>query len=174
MQDLSRLKTSYCKEVMLLQPRYLFEPPAWFYPRILVGAGEMLTPAFCSKYKITHVINCAFPEDSPAWFRMQNPTRYVGLSAEDSMNVNILTWYPAFETALSAFLREPNSGTVFVHCQCGINRSAFLALTYTTSHFSMPYDSTFALLKKQRPCMFTNPVFRKQTETFVNGCVPNS
>jgi len=29
-------------------------------------------------------------------------------------------------------------------------------------------------LKRQRPCMLTNPVFRKQTEEFVNGRVPNS
>jgi hypothetical protein len=136
---------------MFLRPVYLQQPPAWFYPRILVGAGEMLSQGFSRKYGITHVINCAFPLQS-----------------------NILDWYPKFEETLTAFLRAPGSGTVFVHCQCGINRSAFLALTYSTTHFNMPYESTFVALKRQRPCMLTNPVFRKQTEEFVNGRVPNS
>ncbi len=160
--------------MQFLKPRYLFEPPAWFYSRLLVGAGEMLTPAFFRRNNITHVINCAFPEDSPEWFRKAYPTRYACLSAQDSQVVNILDWYPAFDETLSAFLRDPNCGTVFIHCQCGINRSAFLALTYVTRHYGIPYDTLIVSLKRQRPCMFTNPVFRKQTEEFVNGRVPNS
>ena len=134
----------------------------------------MLTPSFFRRHNITHVVNCAFPEDSPEWFRKAYPTRYVCLSAHDSTVVDILTWYPTFDETLTAFLRDPKCGTVFVHCQCGINRSAFLTLTYVTKHYGLPYGTTFASLKRQRPCMFTNPVFRKQTEEFVNGRVPNS
>jgi len=160
--------------MQFLQPRYLFEPPAWFYPRLLVGAGEMLTPAFIRKYGITHVINCAYPEHSPEWFRSSFPNRYACLKAEDSINVNILNWFPLFEETLTSFLREPGSNTIFIHCQCGINRSAFLALTYVTSHYGLPYESMFGMMKRQRPCMFTNPVFRKQTEEFVNGRIQNS
>ena len=158
--------------MQFLRPRYLSEPPAWFYPRILVGAGEMLTPSFFRRYNITHVINCAFPIHSPEWFRKAYPSRYVCLSAEDAPDVNILTWYAAFEDALSRFLREGN-GTVFVHCQCGINRSAFLALTYIVEKYGLPYEKTLLGLKKQRPCMFTNSVFRKQTEEFTNGRLQN-
>jgi len=159
---------------MFLRPVYLQQTPAWFSSRILVGAGEMLTTTFRSKNKITHVINCAFPDDSPFWFRNAYPNNYLVLNAFDSANVNILDWYPKFEEVLTAFLRDPGLGTVFVHCQCGINRSAFLALTYVTTHYGWNYEQTFALLKRQRPCMFTNPVFRKQTEEFVNGRLQNS
>lgn len=134
----------------------------------------MLTPSFFRRYNITHVINCAFPEDSPEWFRKAYPTRYVCLSAQDSPAVNILDWYPTFEETLTAFLRDPKCGTVFVHCQCGINRSAFLALTYVTTHYGLAYEPLLVSLKRQRPCMFTNSIFRKQTEEFVNGRVPNS
>jgi len=129
----------------------------------------MLTPDFVRYHEITHVINCAFPEDSPRWFQTFNRTKYVCLQAEDSLLVNILVWYPKFELMLSTFLRDRGSKTVFVHCQCGINRSAFLALTYITKHFHLNYDETFRALKRQRPCMFSNTVFRKQTEEFVNG-----
>ena len=154
--------------MQFLRARYLSEPPAWFYPRILVGAGEMLTPSFFRRYSITHVINCAFPMHSPEWFRKAYPGRYVCLNAVDAADVNILTWYQAFEETLSRFLREGN-GTVFVHCQCGINRSAFLTLTYVVQKFGMPYEKLMVSLKRQRPCMFTNQVFRKQTEEFTNG-----
>jgi len=159
---------------MFLRPVYLQQPPAWFYPRILVGAGDMLSQSFLRKYNITHVINCAFPEDSPVWFKNTFPDRYVCLSAHDTSQSNILDWYPIFEERLTSFLRAPGSGTIFVHCQCGINRSAFLSLTYVTKHYGLPYETTYAALKRQRPCMFTNSVFRKQTEEFVNGRVQNS
>jgi protein-tyrosine phosphatase len=159
---------------MFLKPRYLFEQPAWFYSRILVGAGEMLTPGFVHKHNITHVINCALPDDSPFWFRNAHPVQYMCLNALDSVDVNILDWYPKFERVLTAFLRVSGAGTVFVHCQCGINRSAFLALTYVTTHYGWPYEPMLISLKRQRPCMFTNPVFRKQTEEFVNGRLQNS
>lgn len=155
-----------------IRPRHMYEPPAWFYSRILVGAGEMLTPSFFRRHNITHVINCAFPEHSPVWFRKAYPTRYVCLNAIDAPNVNILGWYPAFEKAMSSFLRE-GEGTVFVHCQCGINRSAFLALTYVVQKYGLPYDKMFTALKRNRPCMFSNPVFRKQTEEFTNGRLQN-
>ena len=133
----------------------------------------MLSPSFCRRYNITHVINCAFPEHSPTWFKNTFPQRYMCLSAHDTLQSNILDWYPTFEETLTTFLRTPGAGTVFVHCQCGINRSAFLALTYITKHYGLPYEHAFGALKRQRPCMFTNPVFRKQTEEFVNGRVPN-
>lgn len=157
--------------MQFLRPRYMYEQPAWFYSRILVGAGEMLTPSFLHRNNITHVINCGFPEHSPEWFRKQHPSRYACMNAVDSVEANILDWYPRFEATLSTFLRE-GKGTVFVHCQCGINRSAFLTLTYIVQKFGLSYEKTFLALKKQRPCMFTNPVFRKQTEELTNGRLP--
>jgi len=156
-----------------LRPQYMNDPPAWFYPRILVGAGDMLSPSFCRAHNITHVINCAFPEDSPFWFRQNFPKKYVCIAAHDSANVNILSWYDQFESILTQFLREPGSGTVFVHCQCGINRSAFLTLTYVCRRFNFPYESTLLSTKSQRPCMYTNPVFTNQTREFINGRVPS-
>ena len=95
-------------------PDYLRQPPAYFHPRILVGPGAVLTPPFVRRYGISHVINCAFPQDSPSWFQAVSPTRYVCLRAHDSPAHNILTWYPLFEETLQRFLRATPDGVVYV------------------------------------------------------------
>ena len=155
-------------------PDYLRQPPAYFHPRILVGPGSVLTPPFVRKYGISHVINCAFPGDSPPWFRDVSPTRYVCLCAPDSPHHNILDWYPLFEETLQRFLRETSHGVVYVHCQAGINRSAFLALTYVCRKFYGDGETELVALKRQRPCMFQNQVYRRQVLNFLNGCVPRA
>jgi protein-tyrosine phosphatase len=71
------------------------------------------------------------------------------------------------------FLREGN-GTVYVHCQAGINRSASLALLYVLKNFDVEPISLIQSVRKQRPCMFSNPTFRRQIEEFINGRVPST
>ena len=149
-------------------PDYLRQPAAWFHTRILVGPGSFLRPGFVHQHKITHVINCAFNEDSPAWFREVNPKRYVCLEATDTLDSNLHTWFPTFESTMHKFLQEGN-GTVYVHCQAGINRSAFLALLYIIKNFHIDPPAAVQSTQKQRPCMFTNPAFRRQVEEFING-----
>ena len=141
---------------------YKFDPPAIIHPNIIVGAGEMLTPAFMAKHNITHVINCALDQDSPSWFKEKFRARYYCLGAIDSHNVNILYWYPTFKLMLRTFLQEPTCGRVFVHCQCGINRSVFLTLMYVCDVFKFGFKGTEAALIRQRPCCMTNTVFRQQ------------
>ena len=155
-------------------PDYLRHPPAYFHTRILVGPGAFLTPRFVYERGISHVINCAYPEDSPEWFRTKYPDRYTCLCAPDTSRHRILDWYPAFEQALFSYLRSPGGGVVYVHCQAGINRSAFLALTYVCSRFHMDGETMLEAFKRQRPCLFQNAVYRGQVLTFLNGCVSGS
>lgn len=155
-------------------PEYLRQPPAYFHTRILVGPGAFLTPRFVYERGISHVINCAYPEDSPDWFRTKYPDTYIGLNAPDSPDANILDWYPTFERALFSALRSPGGGTVYVHCQAGINRSGFLALAYVCSRFHMDGETMLEAFRRQRPCLFQNSVYRGQVLTFLNGRVPCS
>jgi hypothetical protein len=158
----------------LFMPDYLRQAPAWFYNRVLVGAGPMLTPAFMTKYGITHVINCADDEACPAWYRKSFPHNYVCINAQDSLFVNILDWYPKFEYFLHKFLRE-SAGTVFVHCQCGINRSGFLAMTYVCKNFGLTFEDIFFAGRGQRPVLFQNPIFMRQVQEFIkNGYLPSA
>ena len=155
---------------MLPVPEYIRQPPVYFHMRILVGSGMHLTPRLATARGITHVINCAYDEDSPVWFRTAYPSRYVCLNAHDTPYHNILDWFPMFERTMHAFLRE-GLGTVFVHCQAGINRSAFLSLAYVCKNFQMEPTQLMAVVKKQRPCMFQNSIYSNQVREFINGCV---
>lgn len=157
---------------MFLKPDYLRQPPAWFHTRVLVGAGAQLTPQFARKHEITHVINCAQPEDSPGWFRFSYPTRYACINAVDSTQANILDWYPQFEEVLHKFLKD-GDGVVFVHCQAGMNRSASLALAYVCKNFSIRFEDLYPAVKRQRPVMFGNTIYMNQVKEFINGYLPS-
>ena len=143
------------------------DPPAKIYTNIMFAAGEQLTERFALKHNITHVINCAFDQDSPEWFRTSSPHKYHCLNAVDSLDVDITHKFAEFEKVMDEFIREPDSGTVFVHCQCGINRSGFLALLYGCKKFGYSYDDMVKSILKQRPCALTNPVFKHQCFHFV-------
>ena len=105
-------------------PDYLRQQPCWFFPRILVGAGAMLTPAFVSKHNITHVINCAYPEDSPGWFQSSFPDKYVCINADDTLTSNILDWFANFETSMCSFyVRETAQCSFIVDAESIVVRS---------------------------------------------------
>jgi len=144
--------------------------PAWVYPRILLGAGNQLTPIFTAKYNITHVVNCAFAGDCPEWWRKKHPGNYAELHAIDSMAVKILDWYPEFENWMRLFLRSTN-GTVFVHCKAGVNRSAYLVLTFVSKNFGIDFRRLLAAVRRQRPIICDNSAFMRQVEDELYGRV---
>jgi hypothetical protein len=136
--------------------------PAQLHPRIMFGSMEIpRIPA------ITHVINCASNEMSPEWFQSQNPDKYVCLNAIDSPNVNITDWYPKFEETMNQFLADASCNTIYVHCECGINRSAFLCLIYMCKKFGMSMQNVIKNILIQRPCALTNESFRKQVVDYI-------
>jgi len=146
---------------MIFTLNQIMEPPVYVYPNILLGAGAMLTPRFVADHHITHVINCAFPEDSPSWFRTRYASRYVDLRAIDSTTVKILDWYPKFEETMHRFLRSPGVGTIFVHCQAGVNRSAFLLIYFMTRNFGFDFLMSVKNVRRFRT-VCTNPAFMKE------------
>ena len=99
---------------------------------------------------------------------MRNPDRYAVLNAIDSLQHNILDWYPMFEDILRRFLRQEN-GVIYVHCHAGMNRSASLALAYVCKNYSLPFDPVVTAVRHQRPCILQNPVFMTQVKDFIYG-----
>jgi len=146
---------------------WIKDPPATIHPNIIFGSGMMLTEDFVSKKKITHVINCAQDKDSPSWFKEAFPKNYACIDAVDSINVDITLWYPEFSSRMTHFLKDKDSQVIFVHCQCGINRSGFLLLMYVCLNFDFNLTDTVKSIIKQRPCALTNPTFRIQVAEYI-------
>lgn len=161
---------------LMFAPDFLRQPPAWFSSRILVGPGARLSPNFVRENRISHVINCAQDEFCPDWWKRTHPGRYVVINAIDSLQHNILDWYPMFEDALRGFLREGSvHGVVYVHCHAGMNRSASLALAYVCKNYALPIEPVVTAVRRQRPCILQNPVFMTQVKAFIeDGRVPSS
>ena len=143
---------------------YAADPPAKVHTRIIFGPGIFLTKSFCEKHKITHVINCAFEEDCPTWFKNEYSKNYVCVSAEDGLDKNILEWYPAFEKSMASFLKSKDCKVVYVHCKAGINRSGFLTLLFLCLHFGYNYTESIKCIIRQRPCALQNPTYQIQVE----------
>jgi protein-tyrosine phosphatase len=128
-----------------------------------------LTPGFVKHHNITHVINCAFDVDSPKWFRERNPENYTCIEALDSLNEDIRKWYPEFESAVNSYLRSPTVGNIYIHCQCGINRSGFLALLFVCKKFNYSFKLASDTILKQRPCALTNSTYKQQVIEYITN-----
>jgi len=144
---------------------YLIDRTVVLHPKIILGCGEHLTPDFKQKHNIQYVVNCSFDDYSPLWFRKSNPQNYECVQAIDDPSVDITMWYPKFEECMDKFIRQ--DGKIFVHCQKGINRSAFLALIYLCLKFNYDLRSTIKGIALIRPCVFSNINFRLQVIDYV-------
>jgi len=141
------------------------DPPAKIHTNILFGPGHYLTPGFVRMHNITHVVNCAFNKDSPSWFREKHPDNYACIEAIDSTECNILEWYPQFEKVMNTFLRSDACGKIYVHCQCGINRSGYLALLFMCKKFGYSFETATNSILRQRPCALTNSAYKAQVKS---------
>lgn len=146
---------------------FMMDPPAKVHSKILFGAGFFLTPEFVKDHKITHVVNCAFPNDTPSWIPEKLGSKYACLSAIDSPNVDITTWYPEFEKHMNSFLSSPECEMIYVHCQAGINRSGFLTVLYCCRRFHYNYNMATRAALVQRPCALVNHSFHKQVQEYI-------
>lgn len=141
---------------------------AYIHPRILFADALFIDQDTIKEHNIKYVVNCAWPaERATLWFRNKKKDNYTCIEAKDSLEDNITIWYPEFEKAVTNFLRSDSEGKVFVHCQCGINRSGFLCLLYACVKLGYQYDDVLKSILEQRPCALTNPAFRDQVKKYI-------
>ena len=144
----------------------VYDPLANPFPRIWIGNGSRLSPEFMKAFSITHIINCADETACPPNIKTMVP--YTCIDAIDSTRVHIFnTWYPKFNETMDAYLQDPLCKGVYVHCQAGMNRSAFLAAGYVIKTFGIPFSECVIRMVSQRPCVMTNPAFQHQLIDFV-------
>jgi hypothetical protein len=138
------------------------DPPAIIHPRIWFGSANIpFNP------NITHIINCAEDDFTSGFFRIYFPDNCVCLDARDNLNENITKYYPLFEQTMNRFLSDPECRIVYVHCECGINRSGFLVLIYMCRKFGLTIEEAVKAITIQRPCALTNPSFKKQVVEYI-------
>ena len=133
----------------------------------MVGSALGVDPLIFAKYRITHVVNCAHDIDSPKWFKNEYPHKYKFIGALDSAKEDITKWYTEFSESMNVFLAEPECNVIYVHCQCGINRSAFLALMYVCLKFGSKLENVTKSMLIQRPCVFLNKTYQKQVIEYI-------
>jgi hypothetical protein len=134
------------------------DPPAILHPRIWLGSADIpYNP------NITHAINCAGDEFTHPLYE----DRTVCLGAYDNINEDITRYYPLFEENMNKFLCDPACNIVYVHCECGINRSGFLMLIYLCRKFGLTLEESIKAITIQRPCALTNPAFRRQVVEYI-------
>lgn len=137
---------------------------AMIHPRIMLGSSETVT---LSTFNITHIVNCAEDEWGSKWFKNEWPDRYACINAIDDEKEDITKWYPDFEKVMNKFMSSKDCKVIYVHCQCGINRSAFLVLMYACIKFGYSIEIVAKNVLLQRPCCFTNQAFRKQAVEYI-------
>lgn len=140
---------------------------AILHPRILLGSMIHVDLVSMSMFGYTHVVNCGEPEVGSRWFKNEFSDQYVCINAIDAEDADITTWYPVFEKMMNLMLADPSCKKIYVHCRCGINRSAFLLLIYMCLKFGHSPESMISNILKQRPCALTNPTFRKQAIEYI-------
>lgn len=145
----------------------LHDPIACVHPRIFLGPAWNVDMFTFHQKNITHAINCAQPEFSAKWLTDEFPQRYVCLNAEDLKTYDITSVYPQFEETMNMFLADPNCKNVYVHCQAGMNRSAFLLAMYMCRKFQWKLQDVVKHITIQRPCCFENSVFRTQVTEYL-------
>lgn len=137
------------------------------HPRIILGSYETVDLYTITSHNITHVVNCAEDNWGSKWFKDKWPDRYACINAIDDEKEDITRWYSDFEKVMNTFLLDKDCKIVYVHCQCGINRSAFLLLMYVCIKFGFSVETTAKNMLIQRPCCFMNKSFRTQAVEYI-------
>lgn len=140
---------------------------AKLHSKIYLGSCLDVTEYNFERYNISHVINCAHEYHSPVWFKDQYSERYACIDAEDTKDVNITDWFPLFKFNMDRFLADKECTGIYVHCQAGINRSAFLILTYMCLKFGFTLPAMVKAITIQRPCALQNLAFRNQVTEYI-------
>ena len=143
------------------------DPLARVHTRIYMGSSKSIDLFTFSRLNITHVVNCAEDWISNKWYLNEFPEKYTCIGALDHRTEDITKWYPAFESTMNNFLADEDCKNIYVHCECGINRSGFLLLIYLCIKFGMSPEAVATNILKQRPCALTNPSFRIQAIDYI-------
>ena len=59
-----------------------------------------------------------------------------------------------------------NNGKIFIHCECGVSRSATIVIAYLMWKTHSTFEAVYSFVKKTRPEIDPNNGFRRQLKKF--------
>lgn len=92
---------------------------------------------------------------------------YKRIPVYDASTSNLMTYAPEIVSFISKGL---NYGSVLVHCQKGVSRSATAVLFYLMFVQGMELDSAVKLVQRRRQCINPIPAFMKQLQDYEIEC----
>ena len=92
-------------------------------------------------------------------------------SKEKNINHKIIKIGDFFSENIIKYFKEciefiENADKIFIHCTCGVSRSATIVLAYLMWKTHSDFDDVYFFVKKRRPEIDPNNGFRKQLKIF--------
>lgn len=117
---------------------------------------------------VTGIVNCT--NNFPNYHHQQSETsssssiEYCRVAVNDEFGANILVYLDG----ATAFIQRHvcNGGSVLVHCQMGISRSATVVIAYLMRFHGMGRDDAYRTVKSRRPGVEPNPGFWEQLRVY--------
>ena len=86
--------------------------------------------------------------------------KHIILHIEDLYSENIIKYFKECIEFIE------NNGKIFIHCTCGVSRSASIVISYLMWKTHSPFNEVYLFVKKRRPEIDPNNGFRKQLNIF--------
>ena len=86
--------------------------------------------------------------------------KHIILHIEDLYSENIIKYFKECIEFIE------NSNKIYIHCTCGVSRSATIVLAYLMWKTHLDFDDIYSFVKKRRPEIDPNNGFRRQLKLF--------
>lgn len=115
------------------------------------------------EHNITHIVPIG--NSLPRFFKGEFIYYPLEVDIFDSPKVSIIQY---FEDVFTFIDNGRKGGSVFIHCQAGISRSASFVIAYVMKEMNLDFNSAFTLVKNQRSVVNPNLGFVDQLVMYQN------
>ena len=91
---------------------------------------------------------------------IENNVKHKVIKVDDLYSENIIKYFKECINFIE------NNGKIFIHCTCGVSRSATIVIAYLMWKTHSTFNTTYLFVKKRRPEIDPNNGFRKQLNIF--------
>ncbi|CAL1538350.1 unnamed protein product [Lymnaea stagnalis] len=135
--------------------------PAEILPHLYLGdVCHSSQRSLLERLGITALLNVS----SNCGNHFQTHYRYMNVQVNDTMDSDLLTWFPQMIEFIDNVAAE--NGKVLVHCRAGVSRSATVCIAYIMQKQGLSFDSAFEFVMSKRPVIDPNLNFIQQLQRF--------